>query len=77
MVSRDITTNKVFHLRFLKSLATALTIGINSGLIYAFLVTTTTVYFKDIGFSLVVIGLLSIKTMPYSFKYLMQTISEL
>ncbi|WHA05031.1 MFS transporter [Candidatus Bandiella numerosa] len=70
MVSRDITTNKVFHLRFLKSLATALTIGINSGLIYAFLVTTTTVYFKDIGFSLVVIGLLSIKTMPYSFKYL-------
>ena len=62
--------NKVLDKNLLKLLLTALIIGINSGLVYAFLVTTTTAYFKDNGISLLIIGLLSIKTVPHSFKYL-------
>lgn len=61
---------KIYKSDIFKKLVTALTLGINSGLIYAFLVTTTTTYFKDAGISIVVIGFLSIKTIPYSFKYL-------
>lgn len=69
-MSQDISINKIFNTKLLKALITALTIGVNSGLIYAFLVTTTTTYFKDIGISVVIIGFLSIKTLPYSFRYL-------
>ncbi|MSO13626.1 MFS transporter [Rickettsiales endosymbiont of Trichoplax sp. H2] len=62
--------NKVFDINLIKKLIIALTLGLNSGVVYAFLVTTTTTYFKDNNLSLTVIGFLSIKTIPYSFKYL-------
>ena len=62
--------NQVFDTKLLKLLISALTIGVNSGIVYAFLVSTTTAYFKDAGISIVIIGFLSIKTAPYSFKYL-------
>jgi PAT family beta-lactamase induction signal transducer AmpG len=52
-----------------KKLITALIIGLNSGLVYAVLVTTTTAYLKDINLSLAVIGFFSIKMLPFSFKY--------
>lgn len=57
------------NLKLLIKLFTALIIGINSGLVYTFLLITTTAYFKDLSMSLTFIGLLSIKTAPYSFKY--------
>ena len=53
----------------IQRLATVLTIGLNSGIVFAFLVTTTVAYFKDAGLSLAIIGFFSIKTLPFSFKY--------
>ncbi len=70
MVPLDNSVNKIFDTKLLKLLLSALTIGVNSGIVYAFLVSTTTAYFKDAGISIVIIGFLSIKTAPYSFKYL-------
>jgi PAT family beta-lactamase induction signal transducer AmpG len=67
---KKINFHKIFKINLLKQLITALTLGINSGIVYAFLVTTTTTYFKDSNLSLAMIGFLSIKTIPYSFKYL-------
>ena len=55
--------------RLVQKLITALTIGVNSGIVFAFLVTTIVAYFKDAGLSLAVIGFFSIKTLPFSFKY--------
>ncbi|MFQ3307157.1 MAG: PAT family beta-lactamase induction signal transducer AmpG [Candidatus Midichloriaceae bacterium] len=60
---------KILNLDIIVRLLTALMIGINSGIVFAFLVVTTTAYFKDLSMSLSMIGLLSIKTAPYSFKY--------
>ena len=59
----------LFNRRLIQNLITALTIGLNSGIVFAFLVTTTVAYFKDAGLSLAVIGFFSIKTLPFSFKY--------
>ena len=70
MVPLDNSVNKIFDTKLLKLLLSALTMGVNSGIVYAFLVSTTTAYFKDAGISIVIIGFLSIKTAPYSFKYL-------
>ena len=60
----------MFNRQLIQNLITALTIGLNSGIVFAFLVTTTVAYFKDAGLSLAVIGFFSIKTLPFSFKYL-------
>jgi len=53
-----------------KELSFALILGINSGIVYAFLVSTTTTYFTDQQLPISTIGFLSVKTIPYSFKYL-------
>lgn len=45
-------------------------LGLNSGICYCLLVSTLTVYFVDYGISLALVGLFSIRTLPYSFKYL-------
>jgi PAT family beta-lactamase induction signal transducer AmpG len=60
---------KIFNKELLRRLATALTLGVNSGIVYAFLVSTTTAYLKDSGLPLTVIGFFSISTMPFSLKY--------
>ncbi|CAL7960112.1 MFS transporter, PAT family, beta-lactamase induction signal transducer AmpG [Alphaproteobacteria bacterium] len=49
---------------------TALALGVSSGLVYALLTSTLTAYLGDCGVSLVAIGLLSLRTIPYSFKFL-------
>jgi PAT family beta-lactamase induction signal transducer AmpG len=51
-------------------LLTSLILGVNSGISYALLGSTFTTYLKDNNISLVIIGLLSLRLMPYSFKYL-------
>lgn len=48
----------------------ATTLGINSGLCYAFLVSTFTAYLVDLHINLAMIGFLSLRTIPYSFKFL-------
>ena len=58
-----------FSRQFIQKLITALIIGLNSGITFTFLVTTTVAYFKDAGLSLAMIGFFSIKTLPFSFKY--------
>ncbi|NRA73369.1 MAG: MFS transporter [Rickettsiales bacterium] len=47
---------------------TAISLGFNSGLIYAFLGSTLTAYLDDHQISLVLIGLLSWRMFPYSLK---------
>jgi len=47
---------------------TAFALGINSGLIYALLNSTLTAYLDDNRVSLAVIGLLSLRMLPYSLK---------
>ena len=59
----------LFSKKFIQKLITALIIGLNSGIVFAFLVTTTVAYFKDAGLSLAMIGFFSVKTLPFSFKY--------
>ncbi|MEI6187913.1 MAG: MFS transporter [Alphaproteobacteria bacterium] len=53
-----------------KKLLTSSVIGINSGLSYALLVSTFTAYLADNNIQLAMIGFLSLRTIPYSFKYL-------
>ena len=45
-------------------------LGISSGLSYALLVSTFTAYLKDVNIGLEMIGILSLRTIPYSFKFL-------
>ncbi len=45
-------------------------LGVNSGLSYALLVSTFTAYLKDANVGLELIGILSLRTIPYSFKFL-------
>ena len=47
---------------------TALALGFNSGLVYALLGSTLTAYLDDNRISLVLVGFLSLRMMPYSFK---------
>ncbi|AIL64709.1 AmpG [Rickettsiales bacterium Ac37b] len=49
---------------------TALTLGINSGLNYALIDTLITAYFNDAKINLVVIGILSLRLVPYYIRYL-------
>jgi PAT family beta-lactamase induction signal transducer AmpG len=53
-----------------RHLFTSSVIGINSGLSYALLVSTFTAYLADNNIELAMIGFLSLRTLPYSFKYL-------
>jgi PAT family beta-lactamase induction signal transducer AmpG len=53
-----------------KKLLTSSIIGINSGLSYALLVSTFTAYLADNNIQLATIGILSLRTIPYSFKYI-------
>jgi PAT family beta-lactamase induction signal transducer AmpG len=48
----------------------ALILGLNSGLTYALLGSSFTAYLKDNDVNLVMIGFLSLRMLPYSFKYL-------
>lgn len=43
--------------------------GSNSGLMYGLLGSTMTAYFNDSGIGLLLIGFLSLRTLPYSFKF--------
>ena len=52
------------------NLFSAFVVGISSGLVYAFLVISSTTYMKEYGLSLTMIGVFSIKMLPYSCKYL-------
>lgn len=54
----------------IKPLFIATILGTNSGLCYAFLVSTLTAYLADNNISLAMIGYLSLRTLPYSFKFL-------
>jgi len=49
---------------------TSFIIGINSGLSYALLGSSFTAYLKDNNIDLITIGLLSLRLIPYSFKFL-------
>lgn len=49
---------------------TSLFLGINSGLIYGMLGSTFTAYLNDAKIGLATIGFLTLRIMPYSFKYL-------
>ncbi|WP_323732924.1 MFS transporter [Candidatus Bandiella euplotis] len=53
----------------MQKLGTALMLGMGSGIVYAFLVSTTCAYLKESGLSLAVIGFFSVSTMPFSLKY--------
>jgi PAT family beta-lactamase induction signal transducer AmpG len=59
----------IFNGRLWQRLLTALILGVNSGIVYAFLVSTTTAYLKDSGLSLTIIGFFSVSTIPFSLKY--------
>ncbi|MFN7039174.1 MAG: AmpG family muropeptide MFS transporter [Alphaproteobacteria bacterium] len=53
-----------------KKLIVSLILGLNSGLSYALIGSTFTAYLHDYNVDLALIGLLSIRTIPYSFKYI-------
>lgn len=54
----------------LRNLLTSLFLGLNSGLCYALIGSTFTAYLHDNHINLAIIGLLSCRLLPYSFKYL-------
>lgn len=49
---------------------TAIFMGMSSGLLYGLLTSTLTAYFIDIQIELAAIGFLTLRMLPYSFKYL-------
>jgi PAT family beta-lactamase induction signal transducer AmpG len=55
--------------KLIYNLLYAFSVGISSGLVYAFLVTSSVAYMQEFGVSLVIIGFFSIKMLPYSCKY--------
>jgi PAT family beta-lactamase induction signal transducer AmpG len=55
----------------------ALFLGMNSGLMYALMNTTLAAYFADVGLSIAVIGMLSLRMLPYSFKFLWSPILDI
>lgn len=57
-------------MQFINKYITALVIGINSGLVYALLGSTLTMFLYDNTISYTLIGILSLRTLPYSFKFL-------
>ena len=68
-----LTTKKaelISILRNVKWIAFALALGIDSGIVFALLVSTSKAYLVDNHFSLELIGLSSLIVMPYSLKYL-------
>lgn len=58
------------NMKFINKYISILIIGINSGILYALSVSTLTTFLKDNAVSYALIGLLSLRTLPYSFKYL-------
>jgi len=55
-------------MKYINRYVTALALGFNCGLIYAFLGSILTAYLNDNRISLALIGFLSLRMLPYSFK---------